>query len=113
MSRVPGADTAPSGPRLRLRGAEEAGRSEILRPGIVCALDACRKGASVWLGVCAASGTLGLQHPPTVGTTVIVDENILLRTVYDELRGLAAAMLADQRPGHTLQPTALVNEAYL
>jgi RNA polymerase sigma factor (TIGR02999 family) len=44
---------------------------------------------------------------------VIADDNILLRTVYDELRGLAAAMLADQRPGHTLQPTALVNEAYL
>ena len=40
------------------------------------------------------------------------DDN-LLRTMYDELRGLAAAMLADQRPGHTLQPTALVNEAYL
>jgi RNA polymerase sigma factor (TIGR02999 family) len=44
---------------------------------------------------------------------VIADDNILLRTVYDELRGLAAAMLADQRPGHTLQPTALVNEAYV
>lgn len=41
------------------------------------------------------------------------DDDILHLTVYDELRGLAAAMLADQRPGHTLQPTALVNEAYL
>lgn len=44
---------------------------------------------------------------------MIADDDILHRTVYDELRGLAAAMLADQRPGHTLQPTALVNEAYL
>ena len=44
---------------------------------------------------------------------MIADNDILLRTVYDELRGLAAAMLADQKPGHTLQPTALVNEAYL
>jgi RNA polymerase sigma factor (TIGR02999 family) len=33
--------------------------------------------------------------------------------VYDELRQLAAAQLRRERPGHTLQPTALVNEAYL
>jgi RNA polymerase sigma factor (TIGR02999 family) len=33
--------------------------------------------------------------------------------VYDELRRLAAAQLANERPGQTLQPTALVHEAYL
>lgn len=33
--------------------------------------------------------------------------------VYDELRRLAAARLADEPAGHTLQPTALVHEAYL
>ena len=33
--------------------------------------------------------------------------------VYDELRKLAAARLADEMPGQTLQPTALVDEAYL
>ena len=33
--------------------------------------------------------------------------------VYDELRRLAAAGLRRERPGHTLQPTALVNEAYM
>ena len=33
--------------------------------------------------------------------------------VYAQLRGLAAAMLDREVPGHTLQPTALVNEAYL
>lgn len=33
--------------------------------------------------------------------------------VYDELRQLAAAHLRKERTGHTLQPTALVNEAYL
>ena len=33
--------------------------------------------------------------------------------VYDELRRLAEARLRRERPGHTLQPTALVNEAYL
>ncbi len=33
--------------------------------------------------------------------------------VYAELRALAAAQVARERPGHTLNPTALVNEAYL
>ena len=37
----------------------------------------------------------------------------LLPLVYDELRRLAAHHLAGERPGHTLQPTALVHEAYL
>jgi RNA polymerase sigma-70 factor (ECF subfamily) len=33
--------------------------------------------------------------------------------LYDELRRLAAAYMRRQSPAHTLQPTALVNEAYL
>jgi RNA polymerase sigma factor (TIGR02999 family) len=37
----------------------------------------------------------------------------LLPLVYDELRQLAAQKLAQEKPGHTLQPTALVHEAYL
>jgi RNA polymerase sigma factor (TIGR02999 family) len=37
----------------------------------------------------------------------------LLPHVYDELRKLAAARLAGERPGQTLQSTALVHEAYL
>ncbi len=37
----------------------------------------------------------------------------LFPLVYDELRGLAAAFLARERANHTLQPTALVHEAYL
>jgi RNA polymerase sigma factor (TIGR02999 family) len=37
----------------------------------------------------------------------------LLPLVYDELRKLAAAKLAQEKPGQTLQPTALVHEAYL
>lgn len=37
----------------------------------------------------------------------------LLPLVYDELRKLAAAHLASEQPGQTLQPTALVHEAYL
>jgi RNA polymerase sigma factor (TIGR02999 family) len=37
----------------------------------------------------------------------------LMPVVYDELRRLARHYMADERPGHTLQTTALVNEAYL
>jgi RNA polymerase sigma factor (TIGR02999 family) len=37
----------------------------------------------------------------------------LLPLVYDELRKLAAQKLAHEKPGQTLEPTALVHEAYL
>jgi RNA polymerase sigma factor (TIGR02999 family) len=37
----------------------------------------------------------------------------LLPLVYDELRRLAAAQMAREKPGHTLDATALVHEAYL
>src|SRR5688572_16940948 len=37
----------------------------------------------------------------------------LLPLVYSELRRIAARQLKNERPGHTLQPTALVHEAYL
>ena len=37
----------------------------------------------------------------------------LLPLVYDELRKLAAARMAAEKPGHTLDATALVHEAYL
>lgn len=37
----------------------------------------------------------------------------LFPIIYDELRRLADRYLGDQRPGHTLQPTALVHEAFL
>jgi RNA polymerase sigma factor (TIGR02999 family) len=37
----------------------------------------------------------------------------LLPLVYDELQKLAAMKLAEEKPGQTLQPTALVHEAYV
>lgn len=37
----------------------------------------------------------------------------LLPLVYDELRKLAAARMSQESPGHTLNPTALVHEAFL
>jgi len=45
------------------------------------------------------------------GDTRAADE--LLPLVYDELRRLARAKLSQENPGQTLQPTALVHEAYL
>src|ERR1035441_4839834 len=38
---------------------------------------------------------------------------VLVTQLYQELRRLAAGCLRRERPNHTLQPTALVNEAYL
>lgn len=46
----------------------------------------------------------------TIGGEAAAD---LLPLVYEELRKLARARMARERPGQTLQPTALVHEAYL
>src|ERR1051326_3822368 len=45
------------------------------------------------------------------GNTAALDQ--LMPLVYDELRRLANHYLANERPDHTLQPTALVHEAYV
>ncbi|HMK84960.1 MAG TPA: sigma-70 family RNA polymerase sigma factor [Steroidobacteraceae bacterium] len=60
----------------------------------------------------------GASQPVTVliGRWKAGDESALkalLPLVYDELRRLAAHYLRGERSGHTLQSTALVNEAYL
>jgi RNA polymerase sigma factor (TIGR02999 family) len=47
----------------------------------------------------------------TGGNAAAIDA--LLPLIYDELRSLAANYLRRERPDHTLQPTALVHEAYL
>src|SRR5262245_43148283 len=76
------------------------------------------------------SSSGGRRHVPTPGgssadphhVTVLLERassgdaiatNELFPVVYDELRRIAAAHLAQERAGHTLQPTALVHEAYL
>jgi len=51
------------------------------------------------------------SESPAPHAGAIADE--LLPVVYHELRRLAAARLADERPGQTLQATALVHEAWL
>lgn len=40
-------------------------------------------------------------------------ESELISSLYSELKRLAGAFLRGNRPNHTLQPTALVNEAYI
>jgi RNA polymerase sigma factor (TIGR02999 family) len=53
------------------------------------------------------------SRPPGAGTDASRGVGDLLALVYDELRVLAAARLAAEPAGHTLQPTALVHEVYL
>ncbi len=61
------------------------------------------------------------QHAADNVTKLLIDlsngdrnaVDILLPVIYDELRKLAANYLRRERPDHTLQPTALVHEAYL
>jgi len=53
----------------------------------------------------------GLLHAWREGDAAALDE--LLPRVYDELRRIAAQRMRGERGGHTLQPTALVHEAFL
>src|SRR5210317_1495754 len=57
-------------------------------------------------------------QPDAKGSSDSKDEplsasQILEHTLYGELRKLAAAKLANEKPGQTLQATALVHEAYI
>jgi hypothetical protein len=52
-----------------------------------------------------------LLEAAAAGDPKAADE--LLTLVYQELRQLAAARMAEEKPGQTLQATALVHEAYL
>ena len=53
----------------------------------------------------------GLVESLSAGNRESADE--LMRLVYDQLRDLAAGYMRHERSDHTLQPTALVHEAYL
>lgn len=63
-----------------------------------------------------------MAHPTEPDVTALLKEwsggdrralERLMPLVYDELRKLAASYLREERPDHTLQPTALVHEAYI
>lgn len=51
-----------------------------------------------------------MAEPPTDRASEGTNE--LFVAIYEQLRGLARGLLARERPGHSLQPTALVHEAY-
>ena len=61
------------------------------------------------------------EHTPSEITRILQDWNDgkedakerLLPFVYDELKRQARLLMSKERPGHTLQPTALVHEAFL
>ena len=56
------------------------------------------------------SPTLLLRHAADGSETA---QERLLALVWQELRGIASSLLRNERIGHTLQPTALVHEAYM
>lgn len=61
---------------------------------------------STWLGSTRGGEPGANRQPDELGTP-------MAELVYDELRQMASNLLRHERAGHTLQPTALVNEAYL
>jgi RNA polymerase sigma factor (TIGR02999 family) len=54
---------------------------------------------------------MSFAEPSSAGKKISLDA--VLPQVYDELHRLAASYMRHEREGHTLQPTALVNETYL
>jgi RNA polymerase sigma factor (TIGR02999 family) len=67
--------------------------------------------STAFRGACAMSDVTRILESIERGDPHASEQ--LLPLVYDELRKLAAAMMAREAPGHTLQATALVHEAYL
>ena len=63
------------------------------------------------MGEQSTQGMTRLLREARAGDRAALDE--LLPLVYRELRQIAARHLAQERPGHTLQATALVHEVYL
>src|SRR5262249_8607092 len=69
-------------------------------------------------GVCSSQCRAATMNDATVKLAAIESGDPkaaeqLLVLVYDELRRVAASKLAQEAPGQTLQPTALVHEAWL
>jgi len=68
-------------------------------------------GLTTGMGEQSTQGVTRLLREARAGDRAALDE--LLPLVYRELRQIAARHLAQERPGHTLQATALVHEVYL
>ena len=54
-----------------------------------------------------------MSDRPAISAATAQDADQLTPLVYDELRRLAGAYMRRERPGQTIQATALVHEAYL
>jgi RNA polymerase sigma factor (TIGR02999 family) len=67
--------------------------------------------AAVWLKRSIVSELTRILESVEHGDASAADQ--ILPLVYDELRKLAAARMTNEAAGHTLQPTALVHEAWL
>src|SRR5262245_38995659 len=80
-----------------------------------------RAAASIGATIARAPEAFGFRCPMSEVTRILdaIDQgdpdaaSQLLPLVYDELRKLAARKLAQEKPGQTLDATALVHEAYL
>lgn len=68
-------------------------------------------GSALWLTSSSVGEITLILERARAGEPTATEE--LLTLVYDELRSLAAAKLAREAPNETLQPTALVHEAWL
>ncbi len=53
------------------------------------------------------------DEPSDVSAGDCQNADAILPAVYDELRRIASTLMRDERDGHTLQTTALINEAYV
>jgi RNA polymerase sigma factor (TIGR02999 family) len=95
--------TSPAGVSDRSRLGRGAFR-QIAR-GTVCSPDSRRVDSHVMADVTQILNAIESGDPHAAAE--------LLPLVYDELRKLAEARLAEEKPGQTLQATALVHEAYL
>lgn len=87
----------------------------------------CRHRERGSLGVCPRSGRYLVDMPetpdqPPHDATLLLERvgagdrgaaEALFPLVYDQLRAIAGGQMKAQRPNHTLQPTALVHEAYI
>jgi RNA polymerase sigma factor (TIGR02999 family) len=54
-----------------------------------------------------------IQSAVSVLRSAPLDATQAIEDIYHDLRGLARARMSRERPGHTLRPTALVNEVYV
>ena len=93
-------------------GGGDGGDNEHARVPPGCARRGFRGHLFDWQSVCARvsyTPAMDPQRPPQTASPV----EQAIASLYDELRAVAARQLRRERPDHTLQPTALVHEAYL